>query len=122
MNSNAKRGNVPDPEQAIWDESVNQDNGSISNNAKVSIELGSATIAIVVSLMLVIGACGVVMGLNLSRQAQLSEDFRYMERQEALKERRLMDMEAYALLNGWKRPGDDTFGPTGNVERMAPKK
>lgn len=88
---------------------------------QVRIDLGSATVAIVVSLMIVIGACGVVMGLNLSRQQQLVQAFTYMERQEALKERRLMDMEAYALLNGWKRPGDDTFGPTGNVERMQPK-
>jgi hypothetical protein len=88
---------------------------------QVRIDIGAATIAIVICLMLVIGACGVVMGLNLSRQQQLIQAFTYMERQEALKERRLMDMEAYALLNGWKRPGDDTFGPTGNVERMVPK-
>lgn len=88
---------------------------------QMRIDLGAATIAIVVSLMVIISACGVVMGLNLSRQQQLSDDFRIMERQEALKERRLMDMEAYSILNGWKRPGDDTFGPTGNVDRMAPK-
>ena len=102
------------------DESIYNPYGN-SATSRVNIELGAATIAIVVSLMLVIGACGVVMGLNLSRQAQLTQAFQYMERQEALKERRLMDMEAYALLNGWKRPGDDTFGPTGNVERMVPK-
>jgi hypothetical protein len=88
---------------------------------QVRVDIGGTTIAIVICLMLVIGACAAIMGLNLARQAQLDDDFRYMERQEALKERRLMDMEAYALLNGWKRPGDDTFGPTGSVERMAPK-
>lgn len=38
-----------------------------------------------------------------------------------LAERRLMDMEAYALLNGWKIPSDDAHGPTGNLERMARK-
>lgn len=37
-----------------------------------------------------------------------------------LAERRLMDMEAYAMLNGWKIPSDDTHGPTGNFERMKP--
>lgn len=88
---------------------------------QVKIDLGPSTIAIVASMLVIIAACGVVMGLNLSKQDSLDRDFRYMERQEALKERRLMDMEAYALLNGWKRPGDDTFGPTGNVERMVPK-
>lgn len=88
---------------------------------QVRIDMGATTVAIVASLVIIIGACGVVMGLNLSRQQSLIQAFTYMERQEALKERRLMDMEAYALLNGWKRPGDDTFGPTGSVERMVPK-
>lgn len=38
-----------------------------------------------------------------------------------LSERRLMDMEAYAMLNGWKVPGDTQHGPTGNIERMTGK-
>lgn len=37
MNSNAKRGNVPDPEQAIWDESADLNNGSIYNSARAII-------------------------------------------------------------------------------------
>lgn len=101
------------------DKSVRVAEGANYTNVRIGLE--ASTIAIVISLMLVIGACGVVMGLNLSRQKQLEQAFNYMERQEALKERRLMDMEAYSILNGWKRPGDDTFGPTGNVERMVPK-
>ena len=39
-----------------------------------------------------------------------------------LAERRLMDMEAYAMLNGWKIPSDDQHGPTGNLQRMKPEK
>lgn len=39
-----------------------------------------------------------------------------------LTERRYMDMEAYAMLNGWKIPGDDQHGPTGNFQRMKPEK
>jgi hypothetical protein len=104
--------------QNNYDESVELSDGSISNSSRVSIELGSATIAIVVSLMLIIGTCGVIMGLNLAKQAQLDRDFRDATVASQLKERRLMDMEAYAMLNGWKRPGDDTFGPTGNLQRM----
>jgi hypothetical protein len=108
-------------QQENRNDSVTQHEGSIANVTRVHIDLGATTIVIVISLMVIIGACGVVMGLNLAKQAELDRQFLYMERQEALKERRLMDMEAYALLNGWKRPGDDTFGPTGNVERMTPK-
>lgn len=39
-----------------------------------------------------------------------------------LAERRLIDMESYAMLNGWKVPGDDQHGPTGNLQRMKPEK
>jgi len=38
-----------------------------------------------------------------------------------LAERRLIDMESYAMLNGWKVPGDTQHGPTGNLERMTGK-
>lgn len=104
--------------QSTVDESVEGNSHQIT---RVNVEFGGATIAIVVSLMLVIGSCGVVMGLNLAKQAEEDRSFRDMQTQEMLKERRLMDLEAYALLNGWKRPGDDTFGPTGNLQRMVPK-
>lgn len=35
-----------------------------------------------------------------------------------LTERRYIDIETYALLNGWKVPADDQHGPLGNLERM----
>jgi hypothetical protein len=38
-----------------------------------------------------------------------------------LLERRYMDFSAYAMLNGWKVEGDGSFGPTGNLKRMAPQ-
>lgn len=105
--------------QSSVDESVE---GSGHQVTRVNVSLGSATIAIVISLMLVIAACGLVMGLNLAKQEQLDRDFRLQERQDALKERRLMDMEAYLIVNGWKMPKDDAFGPTGNIERMQSNK
>lgn len=46
------------------------------------------------------------------------EDYRLMQTRYLLMERRYMDMEAYAMLNGWKIPSDDSFGPTGNLKRM----
>ena len=49
--------------------------------AKVDIGLQGSTIAIVISLTLVIGACGLVMGLNLAKQRQMDEDFNALRRQ-----------------------------------------
>ncbi len=89
------------------------------NIMKVGLE--PATLAVIVSLVVVIGACGVVMGLNLAKQAQLDKDQIGAQKQAQLVERRLMDMEAYAILNGWKVPGDDTHGPTGNIQRIKPQ-
>jgi hypothetical protein len=74
----------------------------------------------VLMLTAVIGACGVVMGANIAEQRALERSFNDDHIQGKLLERRYMDMEAYAILNGWKIPGDDTHGPTGNIQRMKP--
>jgi hypothetical protein len=101
-------------------DSAHAHNGSSVN--QIRIELGAATIAIVVSLMLVIGACGVVMGLNLSKQAEQDAQFKTMKTQEWLLERRLMDREALDIVNGTKLPSDDEHGATGNLQRMKPRR
>jgi hypothetical protein len=105
--------------QSTIDESVEGNSHQIT---RVNVEFGGATIAIVASLMIIIGACGIVMGLNLSKQAVMDADFKTLKTQEWLVERRLMDDEAYRILNGQKVPGDDQNGPTGNLQRMAPKR
>jgi hypothetical protein len=51
----------------------------------------------------------------------MDRDFRDMQTAQKLQERRWMDVEAYAMLNGWKIPSDDTHGPTGNLKRMRPQ-
>jgi hypothetical protein len=66
---------------ANTDNSISQREGSISNVAKVDIGLQGSTIAIVISLTLIIGACGLVMGLNLAKQHQMDEDFNALRRQ-----------------------------------------
>lgn len=48
---------------------------------RVNVSLGSGTMAIVISLALVIAANGVVMGLNLSKQNRQDEDFNALRRQ-----------------------------------------
>jgi hypothetical protein len=103
----------------------NQDDSvKASESAHVNInriDLSGVTLLTVLLLVGIIGACGVVMGLNLAKQAQMDRDYRDAQVQDKLLERRYMDIEAYAILNGWKIPGDDTHGPTGNFDRMKPK-
>lgn len=93
--------------------------GGSVNNIRIGLE--GATIIVVSILTVVIGACGVVMGLNLAKQDQMDRDFRDLQTAYKLEERRKMDQEAYFELNGIKIPGDDIHGPTGNLERMKPK-
>lgn len=107
------------PMHAEGSDTCSADRGSSVNN--IRIELGGTTLAIVISLLVVIGACGLIMGLNLAKQAQMDQDFKDMKTQDWLKERRLMDREAYDIVNGLKKPGDDAWGPTGNLQRMKPK-
>lgn len=76
----------------------------------------------IIALILVIAGCALVMGLNLAKQDQMDRDFKDMKTQDWLKERRLMDREAYDILNGRKVVGDDTNGPTGNLQRMKPER
>ena len=47
------------------------DRSAASFNVRVSHDLGDRTLVVVILLALVIGACGVTMGLNLSKQSQL---------------------------------------------------
>lgn len=92
-----------------------------SNVQVVRIGLGKETLAVVILLTVVIGACALIMGLNLAKQEQMDRDFRDAGTRLMLNERRLMDKEAYDILNGNKYLSDDTHGPTGNLERMKPK-
>ena len=112
-----------DPE-TIANQSAEADHAHAHNGSSVTqirIGLEASTIAIVISLMLIIGTCGVVMGLNLAKQSQMDADYKTMKTQAWLVERRLMDREAYDILNGHKTLGDDAYGPTGNLQRMKPK-
>jgi len=96
--------------------------GNIANvPVDIKINLGKETLVVVCVLAAIIGACGVVMGFNLAKQDLMDRDFRDAQTQAKLTERRLIDIESYAMLNGWKVPGDDTHGPTGNLSRMQPK-
>lgn len=92
-----------------------------SQQTNIRISLGKETLAVIILLAVIIGICGVVMGLNLSKQDRQDDDFRAMKTQMWLVERRLMDREALDLINGVRKPSDAEYGPTGNLERMKEK-
>lgn len=96
------------------DESLTLSEGSVSN--RVSIDMGSATIAIVISLMLIIGACGVVMGLNLSKQERQDQDLLKLTHEAKQIQIQLMYTNAILIREGVVHSGDEVYGPEGNLE------
>lgn len=87
----------------------------------IQIGLGKELVAVVLLLAVVIGICGAIMGLNLSKQDRQDQSYQDLKTQYWLLERRLMDKEALDIINGTRLPSDTEFGPTGNLERMKPK-
>ena len=90
--------------------------GSSVNQIRIGLDKSTIVFTIVLA------GAALIMGLNLAKQYQQDQDFRDLKVQYALIERRLMDREAYDILNGFKVPGDDTHGPTGNLQRMIPRR
>jgi len=88
-----------------------------ANVNNVRIDLGGTTLAVVVLLVAIIGACGVVMGLNLARQAQMEEKYDDLRRQYRMTELKLDDWTVVVHRAGLVLPGDYTRGPQGNLDR-----
>lgn len=96
------------------DESVIAHKGSNVN--VVRVELGKETLAIVLSLAILIGACGIIMGLNLSRQRTLEDAFLKLDRQYRMTELKLDDWTVVAHRAGLQLSGDYTRGPQGALD------
>lgn len=60
----------------------------------VSHDLGDRTLVVVILLALVIGACGVIMGLNLAKQDQLGRYTRDLATQYQIQTNHVRDLEA----------------------------
>jgi hypothetical protein len=99
--------------------------GSSANH--IRIDMGAPTLAIIVVLTALIGACGVVMGLNLSEQAALEREFARetarqvdsmteLKRQYRMTELKLDDWNVVAHRAGLALSGDYTRGPQGNLD------
>jgi len=63
------------------------------NKQEVRSDLGPATLVVISILALVIGACGVIMGINLSTQERQDADFKDMKTQLWLKDDALTKFE-----------------------------
>ena len=93
-----------------------------SNVNNVRIDLGSPTLTVVCILTAVLFGCGVIMGLNLSRQRELEDAFLKLDRQYRMTELKLDDWTVVAHRSGLVLPGDYTRGPQGNLDEDAFKK
>lgn len=67
------------PQQENRDESINAAAGA--QITRVNVALGSGTLAVIISLAIVIAANGVIMGLNLAKQDRQDHDFEALRRQ-----------------------------------------
>lgn len=82
----------------------------------IRFDMSAVTLIIVLGLMLVIGACGIVMGLNLSRQRTLEDAFLKLDRQYRMTELKLDDWTVVAHRSGLHLPGDYARGPQGDLD------
>ena len=96
------------------------DRGSSVNNIRIGLE--GITLGIVLSLVLVIGACGLVMGLNIAEQRELERRYDALDRQFRMTELKLDDWTVVAHRAGLQLPGDYTRGPQGNLDSESFKK
>lgn len=81
------------------------------------VDLGGMTLLIVVLLVTVIGACGVVIGVDVAERTQMEREFSRLDRQYRMTELKLDDWTVVAHRAGLQLPGDYTRGPQGNLDR-----
>lgn len=107
------------------DESTIAEAGAHVTN--VRIDLGSTTLAVVTVLVAIIGACGVVIGVDIAERAHqerewktqtaiLAEHLQELQRQYRMTELKLDDWTVVAHREGLVLPGDYTRGPQGNLD------
>jgi hypothetical protein len=87
----------------------------------VRIDLGGATLIVVVLLVTIIGACGVVMGIDIAERSVQARNYDLLERQYRMVELKLDDWTVVAHRSGLMLPGDYTRGPQGNLDQESYK-
>lgn len=107
---------IINPERCT-DESITAHQRANVNN--VRIDLGGTTLLVVVLLVAIIGACGVVMGLDIAERGFYIRKFDDLDRQYRMTELKLDDWTVVAHRAGLALPGDYTRGPQGNPDAEA---
>jgi hypothetical protein len=90
-----------------------RDHGHITNQ---TVNLGAPTLIVVAVLVAIIGACGVVMGVDIAERAQMEREFAKLDREYRMVELKLDDWTVVAHRSGLVLPGDYTRGPQGNPD------
>lgn len=85
----------------------------------IKIDLGNPTIVVVCILVGIIGACGVVMGMDIAERSVQARNYDLLERQYRMVELKLDDWTVVAHRSGLVLPGDYTRGPQGNLDSEA---
>jgi hypothetical protein len=93
--------------------------GSSANHIHISSSLGPATLIVVCVLTAIIGACGVVMGIDVAERSVQARNYELLERQYRMVELKLDDWTVVAHRAGLILPGDYTRGPQGNPDAEA---
>ncbi|HEY3840958.1 MAG TPA: hypothetical protein VGL72_30515 [Bryobacteraceae bacterium] len=93
--------------------------GQLTN---ITVNLGGMTLLVVVVLVSIIGACGVVIGLDIAERSQMERSFAHLDRQYRMTELKLDDWSVVAHRSGLVLPGDYTRGPQGNLDSESFKK
>ena len=86
------------------------------NRTDVQINLGGHTLIVMAVMTLIIGACGVVMGIDIAERATEERKFDDLQRQYRMTELKLDDWTVVAHRAGLVLPGDYTRGPQGNLD------
>ena len=102
------------PKQCSDDSLTAHEHANVNN---VRIDLGGATLLVVVLLVAIIGACGVVMGIDIAERVSYTRQFDLLERQYRMVELKLDDWTVVAHRSGLVLPGDYTRGPQGNLDQ-----
>lgn len=110
--SEAPEQNVPG--QAAT--ALHAEQGSSIMAPNITFNLGGVTLLIVVMLVVVIGVCGVMMGLDIAERSQMAREFDRLDRQYRMVELKLDDWTVVAHRSGLVLPGDYTRGPQGNPD------
>ena len=83
---------------------------------RITINLGGSTLIVVVMLASIIGACGIVMGIDIAERSVEERRFEDLQRQYRMTELKLDDWTVVAHRSGLVLPGDYTRGPQGNLD------